>query len=280
MDVTSTLNRLSVFAHSPVLGTEAILELEALAHCASSSSTLLDENVMCQCAELLEETLPISSIAARALLTYLANACLSDSNKHAAIRYGIPQTCVLYLQRSEEMNDETLYPLLDLVATLSSSSSEGRRSLRPSIPYIVACMFRRHSSLEILFASCSTLSTLALLDSSNGELIVSTGGLQALINAFRFAYDVKRSILQEKGNHLTMKTNQMERLELCEVVLKWSKDAALKAIRCPSDSIDEVIKNIDFGRFGQVIEVDQLMWDIKFERKKCNNKFYSSSISA
>lgn len=276
MNVTSTLNRLSAFAHAPVLGTEAILELEALTHCASSSA--LDENVMCQCAELLEETLPISSIAVRALLTYLANACLSDTNRHTAIRYGIPQTCVLYLQRLDEMNDDTLYPLLDLIATLSSSSSEGRRSLRPSIPYIVTCMSHRHSSLEILFASCTSLSTLALLDCSNGELIVSTGGLQALINAFRFGYDVKREILLQKGNHVASKANQNERLELCEAVLRWAKDAALKAIRCPSASIDEVIKNIDFGHFGEMIEVDQLMWDIKFERKKYNSNFCSSSI--
>lgn len=268
MSIESILNRLSAFAHAPTLGTEAALELEVLAQNISVSAPQLGEDVMCQFAELLEGFFPVSSIAARALLSYLANACLSDTNKHAAIRYGIPQTCVLYLQQYREIDEDTLYPLLDLITTLSSASFAGRRSLRPAIPYVIACMRIHSSSLEILYASCAALSMLAMLDSANSELVASQEGLQILVNAFRFASSKKEKIFYNKGSKGNPTTNDNDKVELCDAVLRWAKDALFKVVRTPSGSIDEAIRKLDFGRCGQVIDVDQLMWDIKLERKR------------
>lgn len=268
MNIANILHRLSAFANTPSLGTEAALELEVLAQKVSLSPPPLSEDIMCQCAELLEGVIPISSIAVRALLSYLANSCLSDTNRDAAIRYGVPQTCVLYLQRFREIDEDILYPLLDLIATLSSASFAGRRSLRPAIPYIISCMYNHSFSIELLYAGCAALSTLAMLDFANSELIATQSGFQVLIDAFRFAYNTKRDILEKKRNRISPMANENGKLELCEAVLKWAKDALLKIARCPSSSIDDAIKKTDFGVFGHIIEVDQLMWDMKLERKK------------
>lgn len=274
MSIEATLNRLAAFVNSPGLNSEAVLELEHYAREAAQQPALVNEDVMCQCAELLE-TIPIASTAARALIMFLANACVSDSNRSSAVRYGIPSTCVLLLQRFSELSDETLYQILDLMTTLAAASGEGRRCLRPAIPHIIACMNTHQAvtSLDILFAGSCALSTLAMLDSSNAELIASRGGLQTLISSFRLAIAEKQQTSPTTTTSTTGARSRgsealQEKIELCDAVIKWCRDAAVKVIRCPSPCVDPALQALDFGLYGHTIDVDQLQWDLKFERKK------------
>eukprot|EP00796_Vickermania_ingenoplastis_P008678 gene8678-6101_t len=269
MALIGTLNRLAAFIGSPGLNAENVLELEQMARESALRAHIMSDEEMCQCAELLE-TIPIATPAARALVMFLGNACLSDTNRGTAVRFGIPSTCVLLLQRHAELDDETLYQLLDLTTTLSSASGDGRRSLRPAIPYIVACLANRKTSIEVLFASSCALSTLALLDAANSELIACRGGLQALVDAFGEALEVKRNTLQSRD--AAKDAQAQEKMQLCDDVMKWSRDALLKVVHCPSPAIDECFRLVKFGQYGESIERDQLQWDLKFERKKSMKK--------
>lgn len=263
MSYEGTFNRLLAFSTCPTLSTETVVELEREAEKAAVTQGVLSDICMSQCTELLE-VLPLKAAATRALLHFLSNICLRDENRVTAVRFGVPNTCVLLLQQWSELDDDTLYYIFDLITTLASASGEGRRTLRPAIPRIIACMNERKTSGIILFAGCCSLSTLAMLDAENGELIATRGGLQTFVNAFRFAHEEDRKL-----KCIKKKTEkQREQQELISCVITWSRDAALKVCHTASCAIDEHLSKIDFGVYGHSIELDQFLWDLRFERRK------------
>lgn len=273
MSIEIALNRLLATIDSPNKYSESIAVIEKFTSDAAANSTAISEEVMGQCAELLE-TLPVDSTATRVLVNFLANACLSETNKLLAGQYGIPSTCILLLQHHSDLENDTLYHILDLITTLSASSGNRRALLRPAIPYIIGLMNARNTALNVLFAGCCALCTLGMLDNANCELICSQGGLQTLINAFQFAIKMRKKGPQsrsfaDRGSMPALEKSKTDHAqELCNAIVKWSRDAAMKVMHASSIVVDECLKNIDFGPAGSVLEVDELQWDLRFERRR------------
>ncbi|CCW71067.1 unnamed protein product [Phytomonas sp. Hart1] len=282
MDKLQTaINRISAFGLADDLeARKVVAELELVSQHASAHSLQFSEELMCQCIDLLEE-LPRVSIATGALIMLLANACLIDENLSLASRYGLPALCVLVLQSQAELSNETLFYMFDLMSTLSSREGYVRQCLRPGIPYVLEAMKQRMKSLDVLFGGCFLLSTMTILDESNCELTVRRGGMQVVINIYRYALKrLSELTMNQKTNtgleestrecvlaHLK-KEKQAEYVHLCKGILRWCKNILQNLCRADSPTIDATLPTLDYGQYGTSIEMDDLKWTLVFERKK------------
>lgn len=296
---TAALHRLGAFQgaddnnpNDPVVW-EAATDVEAAAEHVVAEPVHVTEDFMALCMELLEEQLPVSSRGTKAVLTLLANLCLTDENRSLASNFGLPGTCVLLLQRHKELSAETLYYVFDLMSTMAASDGNARQNLRPAIPHVLASMQSHGTALEVLFGASFLLSTLVMLDTANCDVIVERGGVQVLVNIFRAAENALHGQRgpQRKGGSVMggaqrptsapkaalgplanalQAQKQAERTQLCEGAMRWSRDALVTVCRSASSKGDlaQCLATTDFGVFGASVAVDELKWNVLSEQKK------------
>lgn len=286
---TSALQRLSAFqcggdsAETSVAALEAATLVEAAAELAATRPVPVPADFMALCVELLEERLPVASRATRAVLSLLANLCLSDETRAMASDFGLPSTCLLLLQRHQELSAESLFCVMDLMASMAAGDGRARQSLRPSIPYVLAAMRAHPTAPALLFGGSFLLSTLALLDAANCDLVVCGGGLQVLVGAFIQAEGMLRggrgggrAPHGSGGSPTTTAAAALqaqslaERAHLCEQAKRWSRDTLGKVCRGATAEADvaAALAALDFGRFGVSVAVDDFKWSLLTDYKR------------
>lgn len=282
------LNRLAAFGSTDDnIALESAEELERVAEEVAAVPVIVTEGFVGQCGDILENFTP-DSIAVRTVLMLLANLCLADENRILAVSFGIPSTCVVLLQQVDGLPAETIYYAFDLMSTIAANDAQGRQRLRPCIPHVIKAMQKRCTVLDILFGASFLLSTLTLLNVSNCEVIVSSDGMQVLVDAYLHALKTfgelkskqvnkKRTSVNittgtpEVGNSSTMSSLQRQRdsdrMNVCEGIKRWSKDTLKKLCRAPIGNVDQKLSKVNFGVYGAIVEMDELKWSLTFERK-------------
>ncbi|CCW60954.1 unnamed protein product [Phytomonas sp. EM1] len=276
----SAINRLSAFGLADELEARKVAtELELVSQHLAAHPLGFSEELMCQCIDLVEE-LPRASLATRALVMLLANACLIDENQSLASRFGLPSLCVVVLQSQAQLSNETLFYMFDLMSTLSSREGSARKCLRPGIPYVLEAMKQRMKSLDVLFGGCFLLSIMTMLDESNCELTVERGGMQVMVNSYRHALERLSELTLKQRNTAGLGKSEMKSIlahvekerhteneHLCKGILRWSKNTLRNLCHVDSPIIDDTLATLDYGRYGSSIEMDDLKWTLVFERK-------------
>ncbi|EAN99275.1 hypothetical protein C3747_9g356 [Trypanosoma cruzi] len=266
-DIEATLNRMLAFP-SGASSLDAAIKLKniALALELAEQIPLLTETCMSLCVELAENT-PPQVATVHSVLSLLARFCMREENRGLATRFGVFSLCVLILQDHKSLPEDTIFAVFDLISTLCMNDGNVRRMLRPSIPYIIEIMNDSTSSLQLAFGGAVALATLTMLDADNATLAVERGSVQLLISSFIRAYDRKKEIDCQHICHVS-RCKKEEEQQLCEKVMRWSRDALQKLVQSPSHAVDEKLEEADFGKYGSRVEVDELKWMLKFQRRK------------
>ncbi|EPY24924.1 hypothetical protein STCU_04318 [Strigomonas culicis] len=274
------LNQLSAFGRSDATAQSVCAaEMEKAAQDIQNVTRipLMTDQHMSQVAELLE-TFPPASRATKALLSFLSSLCLADENRIMAVRFGVPSTCVVLLQNTEELLADTLYYIFDLASTLSANDGSARDALRPSIPYIITALERQKDVVDVVLGGAISLSTLSMLNVANCELIIARGGFQTLVNTYMnisqllTAHRQKKKTKGEGASFRAAEEKDQSTLYTYENTLFWIKDALLKLCHADIPAVDEAIKSANYGLYGQSILMDELKWSLTFERKKLKQK--------
>ncbi|KAG5475365.1 hypothetical protein LSCM1_03478 [Leishmania martiniquensis] len=232
----------------------------------------LSESLVSNVSSLLDCCGPRDTPLLRVVTEFLADMSLSEANGSMFLRFGIPSSYVLVLQGWSALSSDTLRAVFDFLSTISSSSAQSRRALRPCIPYVLSAMERHLYEMDILFGGAVTLSTLTTMDDENCELVAQRGGVQILIDAFYHAHRMENTVqkvalkksLQSSSALLTR--TQARRLEeravLCRDVQKWCRDVLLKVCCTRSKTVEAVLQQADFGAYGCCIPLDELKWSL------------------
>lgn len=238
---------------------------------------ILTDTVVGLCTDVVEGGSP-DSVALRAVTKLLANLSLREENKALILRFGVPSSYVLVLQQWRLLPPETTYYIFDFLSTVSSSNSYGRQLLRPSIPYVIALVRHYNTNLDVLFGGAVVLNSLAMLDHTNCELIAQRGGVQALVDAFRFAHKLLETVSKLKPQQSRNSTpntlskarqaRMADQALLSKAVLKWCRSTLRIVCASPSEDIAAAFQATDFGIYGSCIALDELKWDLKFEVKR------------
>ncbi|RNF14238.1 uncharacterized protein Tco025E_06131 [Trypanosoma conorhini] len=266
-DIEATLNRMVAFPPG-TSSREAAVDLQNTTRALELADQvpLLTETCMSLCVELMENSCA-QSATVHAVLTLLARCCMREENRGLATRFGVFGLCILLLQVHRSLPEDTLFATFDLISTLCMNDGNTRRMLRPSIPYVIEVMRERAESLQLAFGGAVVLATLTMLDSANATLAVEQGCVQLLIASFIGAYDKRRQLGCRRAPH-ALQSKKEEEQRLCENVMRWSRDALRKLVQSPSPAVDEKLEAADFGNYGSRVEVDDLKWTLKFERRK------------
>nr|CCC94780.1 unnamed protein product [Trypanosoma congolense IL3000] len=271
--IEATLNRLVAFSPGvPCIVDDAVCLQNAAAALESSGEIpLLTELCMSLSVDLLENFPPQSDVT-YAVLTLLACCCMRDENRDMAGRFGVFSLCVILLQSSELLPQKTLVAIFDLIATLSMNSSNTRQMMRPCVPYVLSVMKTHSDCLQLAFSGSVAVSTLVMLDKANAELAVENDCIQVLISAFMQGYIKKKELSRYRRASLSLRLQREEEelKRLCDGVIRWTQDALYKLVLSPLPIIDAKLEASKFGDYGTHVEVDELMWKLKFERKKVN----------
>ncbi|RNF04293.1 hypothetical protein TraAM80_05206 [Trypanosoma rangeli] len=266
-DIEATLNRMMAFP-SGTSSPDAAVDLQNAARALEVADhiPLLTETCMSLCVELMENS-PAQVATVHAVLALLARCCMREENRGLATRFGVSGLCIIILQGHRSLSEDTLFAVFDLISTLCMNDGNTRRMLRPSIPYVIAVMRERADSLQLAFGGAVVLTTLTMLDNANVALAVEQGCIQLLITSFISAYDQKRQLMCQRTPHASLRKKE-EKQQLCENVMRWSHDALWKLVQSPFPVVDEKLEAADFGNYGSRLEVDDLKWTLKFERRK------------
>ncbi|KAH9593013.1 hypothetical protein LSM04_004129 [Trypanosoma melophagium] len=264
----ATLNRLVAFS-STESSVEAAVDLQNIARAleAAEKIPVLTEACMSLCVDLLEST-PLNTVTTHSLLMLLARCCMREENKDLASRFGVFGLCVLILQDYKILSKDTLFATFDLISTLAMNDGNTRRMMRPAIPHVIDVMRDNEDSLKLAFGSAVVISTLTMLDSANAILAVECGCFQLLINFFLMAHEKKRQFLHRRASRSSRNRKEEELLLLFDNVIYWTRDALQKLVLAPSPVIDEKLGCATFGNYGTSLEVDELKWKLKFNRRK------------
>lgn len=274
------LNQLSAFGRTDAAAESVCAaEMEKAAQDIQNMARipLMTEPNMSQVAELLE-AFPPTSKTTKALLSFLSSLCLADENRIMAVRFGVPSTCVVLLQNSEELPADTLYYIFDLASTLSANDGSAREALRPSIPYIIAALQKKKDVVDVVLGGAISLSTLSMLNTANCELILERDGFQTLVSAYLnvsqllTAHRQKKKVKGEGASFRAAEEKDQATVYAYENTLFWIKDALLKLCHADLPAIDEAVKTANYGLYGQNILMDELKWSLTFERKKLKKK--------
>ncbi|KAG5475624.1 hypothetical protein GH5_04604 [Leishmania sp. Ghana 2012 LV757] len=237
----------------------------------------LSESIVSTLSSLLECCGPGETLLLRIVTQFLADMALNEANGAMFLRFGIPSCYLLVLQEWSALTRDTLCAVFDFLSTISSSSAQSRRTLRPCIPYVLSAVERHLYEMDILFGGAVTLSTLTTMDDKNCELVAQRGGVQILIGAFYHAHrmettvqNVARKKSLQSSSALLART-QARRLEektvLCRDVQKWCRDVLLKVCRTRSQAVQAVLQQADFGAYGCCIPLDELKWSLMLGQK-------------
>ncbi|ORC91724.1 uncharacterized protein TM35_000053200 [Trypanosoma theileri] len=267
-NLEATLNRLVAFS-STESSLDAAVDLQniALALEAAEKIPVLTETCMSLCVDLLENT-PLTTVTTYSILMLLARCCMREENKELASRFGVFGLCVLILQDYKKLSKDTLFASFDLISTLAMNDGNTRRMMRPAIPHVINVMRDNKDSLKLAFGGAAVISTLTMLDVANAILAAECECFQLLINFFLMAYEKKKQLLSQHASRLSWNRKEEELLLLCDNVIYWTRDALQKLVLAPSSVIDEKLEAATFGDYGTSVEVDELKWKLKFDRKK------------
>ncbi|RHW67573.1 hypothetical protein DPX39_110025900 [Trypanosoma brucei equiperdum] len=269
--IEATLNRLIAFGPGTASYTDdaAFLQNVASAMEVAGEIPVLTEACMSLSVDLLENSSPRSA-ATHAVLTLLACCCMRDDNRELASRFGIFSLCVLLLRSSELLCKDTLLTIFDLIGTLCMSSASTRQMMRPCIPYVLGVMRTHPDCFQLCFSGAVVIGTLVMLDAANAELAAENDCVQILLTAFMRGHDKRKELLNRRRTSYSLRCQREEdeSRRLCDNVIRWTEDALQKLVLAPSPVIDAKLEAADFGNYGDRVEVDELMWKLKFGRGK------------
>ncbi|KEG10539.1 hypothetical protein DQ04_03601040 [Trypanosoma grayi] len=265
--IEATLNRLVAFS-SETSSLDDAVELRNIATAleAADDIPVLTETCMSLCVDLVENS-PPHAATVRSVLTLLARCCMREENRRLAARFGVFGLCVLVLRDHNSLSTDTLFATFDLIGTLAMNDGNSRRMMRPSIPYVVEVMEKHADSLQLAFGGAVVIGTLTMLDNANAVLAAEHGCIQLLISSFVQAHKRKKQLLCHRTSNLSRSKRDDEVL-LCDNVIRWTRDALLKLVQAPAPIIDEKLGAADFGSYGASVEVDELTWQLRFDRRR------------
>ena len=276
-EVEALLNRLSIFR-----GAQQVEAAEALEPFVAIESVVsaVDEEILRTAFQIVSDPDDVPDVVVKVLLQLLANSCVSDDdqvNRRILNRLGIAQLCERVLV-SRARSAACCYAVLDVISTISTNNSELRRLFASSMPKILECMKANKLNLELLFGACCALATLTLADFTNAHSLIAAGGFTMLLEVYKFAAKQQHNLatkLTTPNAFVGISSEALTAEEvsglLCEIQ-SWAKATLTNIIRVPDPEIDAVLQKASFGRFGDLIPVDELKWHLTSQRRRTMQK--------
>jgi hypothetical protein len=277
-EVESLLNRLSIFR-----GKEQLEAATALEPFASDEDVLavMDPSLLQSAFFVAKDAAAVAApsesdeAALKVALQICANCCINDddqTNRRLLHKLGVCALCEAVLG-GPKRSSMCIYAVLDVISTLSTNNGDLRRDYSACIPLIFNAMRLHRANLDILFGACCALTTLTLADSRNASVVLAGNGFNVLLDVFKFA--ARRQTKPRSAPKAVTESEMLkedvdsdeERMLLGDI-LSWAKSGLTNLVRSRCDGIDELLKNAAFGRFGDLLPVDELKWHLTTQRRR------------
>lgn len=259
-EIEAILNRMSIFSGAEL--DQSALALEEIAG-RPNLYRFIEPRTLERLCDFVSRSQPDNVLKAVCLV--ISNSCtLTDDtlNVRILLMNDIASRSCDVLQQGKS-SAVRVFAILDVMATLCTAFGEARTQLRPAIPLILDAVRCHKTNSEILFATSCTLATLTLAEPLNSLALARAKGLQVLLEIFKYTCRQKTNVQTDKGE-----------LQILDDILKWSKQAMMNTIRCPSAEVATVLNSTNFGIFGDVVAVDELKIQLSMERKKIDSRIH------
>ena len=301
-EVQSVLNRLAIFAQNSL--TERA-DCAKLLHTVAESEELLVKGVRALqkstvTAVGIELCSTINSVAESkdwvgwaqvldAMFLLLANCCLSDDLTCHLTLLELPLKSTSMSNDGEELNPfacavgkllnsadqpqlpgTTIFAAFDLVATIAANSSAVRTALGRAgiMSAVLFAMKSRKVDLDVLYGGTMCFSTLTMADTVNGKRLVEAGGVQVLLDIYKYCSMKGPTMSAEPAANSGGNLSTSQR-ETAKSIAKNCEQSLMNLMKVPFDCLDEAIGKANFGKYGAVVAMDELQWNLKQERKRC-----------
>ena len=248
---------------------------------ALNRMTLIADDRAAACAEiekLIESTAVVRALNSRvtqvavACLAESSDACASPSESEALLPLVKACCTVLSAASPTVLPPDTIsvavellccenlmthpgcaFQVLDLIATLTADNAEHRMWVgeHGGFPALMNVARAHKKDLTVLFGVAFTVATLTMVDIVNGGLAIEANALQVLVESYKCA----------------VRSRSLD-VDLKKDVMKHSREGILNLTKVPFDAAEKAFESVKWGRFGDLIEVDELMFDVEKERKR------------
>jgi hypothetical protein len=158
---------------------------------------------------------------------------------------------------------------MDLAATLASNSGEARAALGDAgcCALVVAAAKQHRKDGRVLFGAGATIATLTMADVANGGRVVAAGGVQFLADVFKVTTRQQHAAAKQGsgGGGDAAEEAAALRADAC----RYARQALLNLCKVPAAAADAAFAACQWGRYGDLLEADELKWDVEAERKRC-----------
>jgi hypothetical protein len=190
----------------------------------------------------------VGDVSIRPLCMLIANGCTTADLQQVALDCGIEDAIHSVLSNSD-LSNASIFAALDVIASFCSQSGEARIKFGCLIPEVIQCA-RSRGAAEIVFGAAVCLATLTIANDSNVMEVIHRGGATFMLTAYRQA-------ALNQTNH--------NRKQIFRDIQKWSKEVLMNcSVLMPQDHLNE----LDFGKFGENLSVDELKTDILLRRRR------------
>jgi hypothetical protein len=148
---------------------------------------------------------------------------------------------------------DSVFHVLDLLATVTADNAANRKALgeRGVFPALLDAARQHKKELTVLFSVAFAVGALTMADVVNGGRAIDANALQVLVEIFKSGARAR-----------------VADADLRKDTMKYSREAIMNLTKVPFDSAATAFDSIKWGKFGDLIEVDELKLDVEQERKR------------
>ena len=109
-----------------------------------------------------------------------------------------------------------------------------------------------------------------MTDVSNGKHLVEASGVQFLVDVCKVTARQRVQMATAAAKPGAAAAEDVEdRAQLLSDTVNYARQTLLNLTKVPAAAADAAFGKCVWGRYGDLMEVDELKWDVEAERKRC-----------